>query len=43
MYGSGFLPGKMLLLRIIENDKILGKVRLSKGKLCPAGLEKVLG
>ena len=39
--GSGALSGKMLLLRIIENNKlmiILGQVRLSEGWLCPAGL-----
>ena len=44
--GSGALPGKMLLVMIIENNKmmlILGQVRLSKGKLSPAGLEKELG
>ncbi len=32
--GSGALSGKMLLERIVENDKIddiLGQVRLSKG------------
>ena len=36
----------MLLVKIIENNKndaILGQVRLSKGQLCPAGLEKELG
>ena len=34
IFGSGELPGKMLLVRIIENNKIdayLGQVRLSKG------------
>ena len=43
--GSGALPGKMLLVRIIENNKmlILGQVRLGKGYLCPAGLERGLG
>ena len=32
-FGSGTLPGKMLLVRIIENNKIdiLGQVRLNKG------------
>ncbi len=36
----------MLLVRIVENNKfilMLGHVRLSKGKLCLAGLGKVLG
>ena len=45
-FRSGALPGKMLLVRSIENNKlmlILGQVRLSKGKLCPAGLGKGLG
>ena len=43
MYGSGALHGKMLLVRIVENYKIhdyLGQVKLSKGELCPAGLER---
>ena len=43
--GTGALSGKMLLVRNVENDKIddhLGQVRLSKGKLCPAGLGKGL-
>ena len=36
--GSGALLGKMLLERIVENNKLfLGQVRLSKGWLCPAG------
>ncbi len=33
-FGSGVLPGKMLLVRIVENKKsmiILGQDRLSKG------------
>ena len=41
--GSCALSGKMLLLRIIEENKtddILSKVRLSKGLLCPIGLGK---
>ena len=41
LLGSGALNGEMLLVRIIENNKImliLGQVRLSKGKLCPAGI-----
>ena len=44
--GSDALSGKMLLVRSIENNKLmltLGQVRLSKGKLCPAGLGKGLG
>ncbi len=44
--GSGALPGKLLLVRIIENhnlDAYLGQIRLSKGQLCPAGLGKGLG
>ena len=44
IFGSGALPGKMLLVRIIENNEIiLGQVRWSKGNLCPVGLGKVLG
>ncbi len=42
-YGSGALSGKMLLVRIVKNNKIhdyLGQVRLSKGYLCPAVLGK---
>ena len=34
LFGSGALSGKMLLVRIVENNKIydyLGQVRLSKG------------
>ncbi len=31
IFGSGALPGKMLLVRIIKNIKILGQVRLIKG------------
>ena len=34
IFGSGALPSEMLLVRIIENNKIdayLGQVRLSKG------------
>ncbi len=41
-----FRSGKMLLVRIIENNKIdayLGKVKLNKDKLCPAGLGNGLG
>ncbi len=33
-FGSGALPGKMLFVRIIKNNRIaayLGQVRLSKG------------
>ncbi len=44
--GSGALPGKMLLLRIVENNKIdayLREVRLCKGYLWPAVLGKILG
>ncbi len=29
--GSGTLSGKMLLVRIVENNRIIGQVRLSKG------------
>ena len=39
--GSGALPGKMLLVRIIEIINlmfILGQVRLINGWLCPAGV-----
>ncbi len=46
VHGSGALSGKMLLVRIVENDKIydyLGQVRLSKGYLWPARLGKGLG
>ncbi len=45
-FGSGAPSGKMLLVRIVENNNIedyLGKVRLSKGKLSLAGLGKGLG
>ncbi len=38
--GSGALSGKMLLVRIVENNEIdgyLGQVRLSKCELCPQG------
>ena len=38
--GSGALPGKMLRVKIIENNKIdayLGQVRLNKVQLCPTG------
>ncbi len=34
LFGSGALSGKMLLVRIVENDKIdahLGQVKLRKG------------
>ena len=44
--GSGVFSGKMKLIRIFENNRIddyLGKVRLSKGVLCPEGLGKGLG
>ncbi len=44
-FGSGALSSKMLLVRIIENNKIdayLGQVRLSKGYLSPAGSGKRL-
>ena len=44
-FGSGALSGKMLLVRIVENNKIddnLGQVRLSNGQLCPAGIGKGL-
>ena len=44
--GSGALSGKMLLVSIVENNKIndyLGQVRLSKGKLRTTGLGKGLG
>ncbi len=44
-FGSNALSGKMLIVRINENDKIkliLRQVRLSKGLLCPAGLVKGL-
>ena len=37
-FGSGALSGKMVLIRIVEKNKIdLGQLRLSKGYLCPAG------
>ena len=43
IYGSGALSCKTLLIRIIENHKIiLDQVRLNKGWLCPAGLGKRL-
>ncbi len=38
---SWALSGKMLLVRIVENNEIddyLGQVRLSKAKFCSAGL-----
>ncbi len=41
--GSGALSGKMLLVSIVENNKIdayLGLVWLSKGWLCPARVRK---
>ncbi len=38
--GSGVLPSKMLLVKIIENKKNYAYFRLSKGLLCPTGLEK---
>ncbi len=44
--GSGALSGKMLLVRIVRNNKIddfLGQVRLSKGQLFPARVLKGLG
>ena len=40
---TGALSGKMLLVRIVENNKlmlVLAQVRLSKGKLCFSGLGK---
>ena len=43
IFGSSALSGKMSLVWIVENNKnddYLGQVRLSKGKLCPAGLGK---
>ena len=43
-YGYNAFSGKMLLVRINENNKIdayFGQVRLSKGVLCPAGLGKL--
>ncbi len=42
IFGSGKLSGKMLLVRVVENDIIytLGHVRLSKGLLSPTGLGK---
>ncbi len=46
MYGSGALPGKMFLERIIKITKLmfsLGQVGLSKGYFCPAELGKGLG
>ena len=46
IFGSGAVSGKMLLVRIIENKKImlsLGQVRLIKGKLCPTGLGNGVG
>ncbi len=42
IYGSG----KMLFVRIVEINKLMlifGQVRLSKGYLCPARLEKGFG
>ena len=45
-FGSGALSGKMLLLRIFENNKIDAYFRvgwLSKGWLCPVWLGKWLG
>ncbi len=46
-FGSGILPGEMLLVRIelkmIKLRLILDKVRLGKGKLCLAGLGKGFG
>ena len=44
--GSGALNCKMLIVRIIENNKIyacLGQVRLSKGYIWPTWLGKGLG
>ena len=43
--GSCGLPGKMLLIMIIEINKIdafSGQVRLRKGQLCPVWLGKGL-
>ena len=36
--GSGALSGKLLLVKIVEHNKINACFRA--GKLCPAGLEK---
>ncbi len=46
VFGSGALSGKRLLVRIIENNKLIlisGKIRLIKGYLCTAWLGKELG
>ncbi len=43
IYGSGVFAGKILLVRIIDNNKILGQVRSCKGRLCLAGLGNRLG
>ncbi len=40
--GSGALHGKMMLIRIIENNKIDAYFRLIKGYLCPLQLGKRL-
>ncbi len=40
LFGSGALSGKMLLARIVENNKIdddIGQVRLSKFSFAPQG------
>ncbi len=39
VFGSGALSGKMILVRIVENNKIDDYL----GQLCPAGLGKGLG
>ncbi len=41
-FGSCALNGKTLLVSIIKNDKIddYFRLRLSKGKLCPAVLQR---
>ena len=47
--GSGAISGKMLLVMMVDNNKIdaytyiLGQVRLNKGYLCPVGVRKGLG
>ncbi len=46
LMGSGALPVKMLLVRMIENNKIdayLGHIRLIKCQRCLGGVEKGLG
>ncbi len=45
MFGTDVLSGKMLLVRIVEINKIYsyGQVRLSKGQLCPTMLGRKSG